>query len=264
MDVEPPSYGILEQRTLADAFDGHVEEIDVLGYTILDSGLAPGKLQQIRDRLDGLLAGVSAGDGPAFRPDRDLVRCPLAHDDLFLEVATLPGIVELSRRVLGDTFVLLQQNAILNQPSREQHQSRWHRDLPYQHFVSSRKLAINALLAVDDFTFETGGTVVLPGSHMFEAFPSERLVRRHETTVEARAGDVILMDSMLFHRAGENISSGVRRGVNHLIGRPLLVQQMDIPRMLDGRHADDPFLNAYLGYRWNPAPDVATWQAKRV
>ena len=261
-DDEVLSYGVLQRRELRDAIDAHVEEIEVLGFTVIEDAVGSERLAPLRAKLDALHA-AQAGK-VTFAPDEDLVRCPLAQDEAFLAPATDPQVLEISRRLLGDNLVLLQQNAILNRPATAQHQSRWHRDLPYQHFVSSKRLALNALLALDDFTEETGGTFVLPGSHMFEAFPSARLVKAQERVARARAGAPIITDAMPSHRAGANNSKAVRRGLNHVIGRPLLVQQIDIPRMLNGRHANDPVLAPYLGYRWNPAPDVAAWQAKRT
>lgn len=261
---EPLSYGISESRRPADQVDVHVEEIEFRGYTIVPSGLDAAALADLRRRLDGLHAEELATESDGFAVDRDLVRCPLGRDEAFLAVATLPAVIAVAQRALGENIVLLQQNAILNQPSGEQYQSRWHRDLPYQHFVASRRLAVNALLCIDDFTTETGGTVVLPGSHRFEGFPSAGLVAKEERVAEAPAGSVIMMDAMLYHRAGANVSKGARRGINHVIGRPFLVQQIDIPRQLEGRHSEDPFLASYLGYRWNPAPDVRTWRQART
>lgn len=264
-DDGPLAYGVLRQRKVEDDCDRHCEEIDYLGYTIVPSGLDGMALAVLREKIDQYYSEQSAGaaDPVDLGVERDVLRCPLSYDDAFLDVATLPTVLEVARRALGQSLVLLQQNAIINNPQSVQHQSRWHRDLPYQHFVASRKLAVNALLCVDDFTKETGGTVVLPGSHMFEDFPSGHLVRRVETVIEAKAGSVIMMDAMLYHRAGRNVSLIVRRAVNHLIGLPLLGQQIDIPRLLGPRFADHPFLSGYLGYRWNPAANVENWRSQR-
>jgi hypothetical protein len=262
---DPPSYGITRQRTINDDYDSHVEEIYYLGYTIVPSGLEADVLDDLRQSIDryyGEQFAESVG-AAELGAESDILRCPLSYDDSFLQVATLPPVLEVARRVLGENIVLLQQNGIINQPNLTQYQSRWHRDLPYQHFVSSQKLAVNALLCVDDFTFDTGGTYVLPGSQMFEEFPSARLVSQCERAVEAAAGSVIMMDAMLYHRAGTNVSAAPRRGVNHVIGKPLLAQQIDIPRLLGPRFANDSFLGRYLGYYWNPAADVQDWRAKR-
>jgi ectoine hydroxylase-related dioxygenase (phytanoyl-CoA dioxygenase family) len=267
-DVEDVlTHGISEKRVAKDAVDLHLEEIDYLGFTVVESGLSETDLETIRggiDRAQAEQVRATEGVGAAMKSDADILRCPLAYDEIFLRVATVESLMEICRRVLGQNFVLLQQNAIVNCPTTTEYQSRWHRDLSYQHFVSTRKLALNALLCVEDFTIETGGTVVLPGSHMFEAFPSAQFVKKNSITATAKAGSILILDAMLFHRSGLNKSGKNRRGVNHLIGKPLLVQQIDIPRLLGGRHSSDPFLKRYLGYQWNPASDVASWRMLRA
>jgi ectoine hydroxylase-related dioxygenase (phytanoyl-CoA dioxygenase family) len=153
---------------------------------------------------------------------------------------------------------------VINRPSRAHYQLRWHRDLPFQHWTTSRPVAIAALLCLDEFNATTGGTYALAGSHMHEEFPSEEFVRTHQEVMTAPPGTFIVMDAMAFHRAGRNTSENVRRGVNHLVGLPFLAQQIDIPTMLAGRHAEDPSLSAYLGYKWRPAPSVEAWRSARV
>ncbi len=63
------------------------------------------------------------------------------------------------------------QNGVINRPERVQAQTGWHRDLNYQHWVPSKPLAVSALVCLEDFNVETGGTAFLPSSHKFEAFP---------------------------------------------------------------------------------------------
>jgi ectoine hydroxylase-related dioxygenase (phytanoyl-CoA dioxygenase family) len=261
------SYGILEKRILQDGLDANVEELEYNGYTVISSGISSAELTTIREGVDRsyerqLTESIAAS--AVLKSDNDILRCPLAYDDIFLKIASAAPLMELCRRVIGTNFVLLQQNAIINRPTTKEYQSRWHRDLLYQHFVTTKKLALNALFCVDDFSFETGGTVVLPGTHRVEAFPSSRFVKIYEKVLNAAAGSIVVLDAMLFHRSGYNISTQNRRGVNHVIGRPLLVQQLDLPRILNGKHSEDPFLRRYLGYQWNPAPDVATWRSQRA
>ena len=90
-------------------------------------------------------------------------RCPLVYDEAFLALAAQAGVLALCRELLGDYVILMQQNGVIN-PSGQRHtQLAYHRDLPYQHFVSSRPLAISALFCIDPFTAETGATTVIPG-----------------------------------------------------------------------------------------------------
>jgi ectoine hydroxylase-related dioxygenase (phytanoyl-CoA dioxygenase family) len=102
---------------------------------------------------------------------------PLAYEPIFLELAANPRILKICRTLVADYVTLNQQNGIINPPNGQRYnQAAWHRDLPYQHFTSSRPLAINALFCIDAFTVENGATKVLPASHREEAFPSDAFI----------------------------------------------------------------------------------------
>ena len=258
-----PVHGIVKRNAVHDVLDERIEELQIVGYTVIESGFNDATLDGFRTRLAEVNEQQEECEGAGQANDAFIVRCPLASDDMFLSVATCPPLMEVCRRILGENFVLLQQNGVINRPNSRDYQSRWHRDLSYQHFVTSRKIALNALLCLDDFTLETGGTVVLPATHSQENFPSDSYVRAHETVAVARAGLFLVMDAMLFHRSGNNVSANSRSGINHLIGLPFFSQQLDIPRMLKRDMSGDPFLKRYLGYQWNPAEDVHSWRSKR-
>jgi ectoine hydroxylase-related dioxygenase (phytanoyl-CoA dioxygenase family) len=266
--VSPLTYGITQRRPAGDDLDLAAEELDVQGYTLIDGGFDPARLAALRQRLDAVYAAqereIGGADNLERIDDANVTRCPLAYDETFLELATHARLLELCCRVLGENFVLVMQNGVTNPPGQKHYQARWHRDLNYQHWVASQPLAIHALVCLDPFSAETGGTVVLPGTHHIEAFPSDAYVARHETTVVAAPGTILVANAMLYHRAGRNTSGITRRGVNHVIGRPFLAQQLALPDMLHGRGAEDPFLARYLGYRWNPRASVDAWRRERL
>ena len=267
-----PAYGVRERETVDDELSLHAEELGRDGVTVLADVFEPSHMHDVGTRLDRLLAEQTLACGGVQALERirdaDLVRCPLAYDDAMLPLACPDRVLALVRRLLGDSFVLLMQNAVVNRRRQQQAQSRWHRDLNYQHWTSSRPLALNFLVCVDRFFADGGATWALPGSHLHEAFPSDGYVARHERVIEAGPGSVVVMDAMLFHRSGVNRSaSHIRRAVNHVVGAPFMGQQIDMPRLLarQGRdHSADPFLNRYLGYRWNPAAAVESWRQQRV
>jgi hypothetical protein len=267
LDQDVSSYGVLVSGDAGDGTDLHLEELIRRGCTVVDSGLDSGAIGQMRTKLDDVYARQVAELESAMLEapdDADVVRCPLAYDPAFLDLATNPVLLALCKRLFGDNFVLLQQNGVINRPSDAHYQLRWHRDLPFQHWVASKPLAIACLFCLDPFDARTGGTYALPGSHRDETFPSDAFVRAHQEVVSAPAGSFIVMDAMMFHRAGRNTSDAQRVGINHLIGLPFLVQQIDIPRLLDNSYSHDPSLARYLGYKWNPAPSVEAWRAARV
>jgi ubiquinone/menaquinone biosynthesis C-methylase UbiE len=265
LDQNVSAYGVVEAESPSDELGVHLEELTRVGYTLLDSGLDANDVEELRTKLTAVYGRQAAEEGALeASDDADVARCLLAYETCFLDLATNPALLGFCRRVFGENFVLLQQNGVINRPSRAHYQARWHRDLPFQHWVASRPIAIAALLCLDPFNATTGGTYALPGSHKVEGFPSESFVRQHQQVMSARPGTFIVMDAMAFHRAGRNSSGDRRRGINHLIGLPFLAQQIDLPRALGGAHREDPFLSKYLGYRWAPAPSVEAWRKGRV
>ena len=261
------SYGIVERAAANTDRDAHVERIRLEGFTVIPGGYTADELSHLSGRLDTLLAEQAARAGGiealAEIGEHETLRCCLAHDDAFVRLATNEHVLAVVRQLLGDFIVLTQQNGIANSPGRVHHQTACHRDLPYQHFVSSRPLAISALFCVDPFTGENGATVILPGTHRIEQFPSDALAKEIERPVEAPAGSFLVFDSMLFHRAGHNKSTAMRRAVNHVYALPFIGQQVSMPDVLLGRYADDPQLRRLFGYDTKPVPSVDAWWARR-
>ena len=265
------AHGVQERMKADDVYDEVVAELRVNGYAILESGFSPDFTEGLKASLARAYAkqvGEIGGDDVLRRmQDADVARCILAYEPDFMVVATAPSLIELAKRVLGSEFVLMQQNGIVNRPDRENYLAKWHRDLSYQHWTSSKPLAINALFCIDDFTFENGATFVLPGTHHVAGFPPDRFVQRYEKQIAAPSGSYLILDGMLFHRGGINRSANVRRAVNHLIGLPFMAQQIDIPSALastGARVPDGDAIRKYLGYRWSPASDVTDWRSRRM
>lgn len=262
------SYGVVNRTAGAGPVADAIESIRVRGYCVVENVLTDREVSDYNDRIDAVYARQCAevGGVDALRGigDEDIVRCPLAYDAAFVDLATKPAFLSIVKELLGTQVVLLMQNAIINRPDRVQAQTKWHRDLNYQHWVCSKPLALGALVCLEDFTPETGGTVFLPGSHRFEPFPSDELVRTMSDAPTARKGSAIVFDAMTFHRAGTNTSTRIRRAVNHVIGVPILGQPVDIPAMLAHRAPTDEWLAGYLGFRWNPVASVREWRLRKI
>lgn len=227
-----PSYGIREQTSAEDTVERAAEEILRLGYAVVPSGYSTEEVRQLGVIFDATHRRyVDTHGSDLLRAIDELngIRMPLALDHKFLELATNPTILALVRGLLQNEFILNQQNGIINPPGERYNQAAWHRDLPYQHFVSSRPLAVNALYCIDDFTEQNGATLVLPSSHARETFSSEAFVAQHAKQISAPAGSFIVMDAMLYHRGGRNATSSARRAVNHLYTVRFIRQQIDIP-----------------------------------
>jgi ectoine hydroxylase-related dioxygenase (phytanoyl-CoA dioxygenase family) len=264
------TFGIKEYNRSSSEIDLKVEELQIAGFTVLADVLSAETLALARGKLDEIyklqLEEIGGFDNLKLIGDPYTAMCPLAYDELFLSLVTERRILDIVERLLGDYFIVMLQNGILNVPEvgDDQTSGYWHRDLGYQHFVSSRPIGLTAVHCLDDFNAVTGGTRVLPGSHRQEAFPSEEFLRRHEIGVEAPAGSVVLLDPMLYHRGGHNTSPNVRRGINTTYTIPLIKQQLNLPQALGGRYRDDPFLARLLGYESEVDPSVLAFRQRRL
>ena len=242
------SYGVLKKDTSSTIVENAVEEIRNLGFTVVHSGHSDDELKTLSEKFDLVCLSYTNKFGKDRLKEIDehnTIRLPLAFDKCFLDLANNPVIIDILKKLIVGKFILNQQNGIINPAGQQYNQRAWHRDLPYQHFLSSTPLAISALFCVDDFNLENGATHVLPASHKHEVFPSNPYILKSGVQVTAPAGSFIVMDGMSFHRGGNNLTEQNRRGVNHVYTIPLIRQQIDIQSVFDELDLDeDPVATA--------------------
>ena len=265
----PRRYGATEQTASATDIEYAVESIRHLGYAVVDGAYELGWLENMSAAFERARQRNFAEHGgvEALKAidEHNTIRLPMAYEAIFLELATNKTVLDICKRLISGYVVLNQQNGLINPPrAANYNQGAWHRDLPYQHFVSSRPLAINALFCLDPFTIENGATMVLPASHRQEAFPSDRFVDTEAATIVAPAGSFIILDCMMYHSGGVNVTDRPRRAVNHVYSIPLLRQQIDLPDALGETFATDGELRRLLGYDVRTPHSVAEYLASRA
>jgi ectoine hydroxylase-related dioxygenase (phytanoyl-CoA dioxygenase family) len=262
-----PRYGVRMANQASDSLDEAVETIALLGYAVVDSGLGREQIEALRARFAEMHeANHGRRDVEHLRAigEVDLLRCPLADDRLFLALAGNPRILSLCERLMGPGFILNQQNGIVNPAGAKTYsQSSYHRDLPYQHFVSSRPLAINALFCLDPFTIENGATHVIPASHKQEAFPSDHVIASQAKQISAPAGSFLVLDCMIYHCGGTNRSAQDRRAVNHVYTIAMMRQQIDLAAYLGDDFTADPKIRQLLGFNHPSARSVDEFVSQR-
>lgn len=259
-------YGVANQTLIHNATERCAEELSVNGFSIIRDVLSDAELNVWRRKIDDVYARQESSftrESLVEIEDLDVARAPLIYDFDFCAMAFHPRVLAVARKMLGDWIILNLENAIISRPDTKHHQASWHRDLPYQNFVSSKPLSISALFVIDDFSKETGGTLVLPFSHKQETMPSELYAEAHAMTVTAPAGSVLMFDSMLFHRAGLNQSKNIRRAVNHIYTIPIMKQQYDFPRALGEREDITSEQAQLLGYTSQVPMDDQEWRLRQ-
>ncbi|MCM0034288.1 MAG: phytanoyl-CoA dioxygenase family protein [Burkholderiaceae bacterium] len=234
--VPAESYGVLVQDSPASDLDEVAEQVRRIGYAILDSGYSTDYLSQLSEAFNRIRMAYVQNYGEArLRKANELytIRAPLVQgDNAFVRLATNQNLLSVLGKLIKGKFILNQQNGVINPPDQTYNQGAWHRDLPYQHYVSNTPLAVNALFCVDDFTIENGSTFVLPATHREVNYPSDSYIQRNALQIEAKAGQYILLDCMLFHSGGFNRTDNERRAVNHVYTIPYFKQQIKLPDLL--------------------------------
>lgn len=262
------THGVTRKTTPENEIGYICEEIRRNGYAVVENMFSKDEMLSAKKTLyniyDQQVSEIGGIEQLRKINDVNIVRTPLVYDDFFVEMAADDMVLSIVRELLGRNVSLSSQVGIINSPNFKNYQEAWHRELQYQHFTSSSPLAIQSLVAIDDFTAENGGTFFLSGSHLFEEFPSDRFVQKTEVQLEAPSGSAILFDSMVYHRGAPNKTSCDRLAVNNLYTLPIIHQQIDIAQMLNGRFSDDPTHRQLFGYEWNPAQNINDWRLQRI
>ncbi len=266
-NVPATSYGILEQNCSDTALAEAAEHIQNLGFAVVDSGYSLSETQHIAKAFDQAKASYLRLYGEASLKainEQHTLRALLTHGgDVFIGLALNDKVLSLVTHLLTGKFILNQQNGIINPAQETYNQGAWHRDLPYQHFVSSKPLAINALFCIDDFTADNGATYVLPASHKMAALPSERYIQKNAVQIKATAGQFIVLDAMLFHAGGRNQTHADRRAVNHIYNIPYFKQQISLPLNIDKAYLSASAIDI-LGFGFTEAASIAQFLVTRA
>lgn len=265
--IPEATYGVLQQDHFSSELEEVAEQIRRLDYAILDSGYTSEQLQEISKKFDLVREQYLQNWGESRLKSLNeihTIRALLTHGgDVFLQLAMNRNLMAVLQKLIVGAFILNQQNGVINPPGETYNQGAWHRDLPYQHYISSTPLAVNALFCLDDFNFDNGSTFVLPASHKSIAFPSESYMHRNAVQVKAKAGQYILLDCMLFHSGGFNKTDKERRAINHVFSIPYFKQQINLPGNMHADNLSSEAL-ALLGFNLQEPTSIADYLASRT
>lgn len=265
--MEMKSYGVTQKKVNTNIFDEKLEELKILGYTIFENVFTDTEIAKYKNKIDEVyekqLSEFSEEDLKKIN-DSSIARCLLAYDKEFVNVFSNPIITQVVDSVLGNYYILHLQNAIINYPNEEHHQSSWHRDLPYQNYTISSPLALNALVCIDPFTETSGSTYVVPYTQNLETIPSANFIEKFKVQLIAKPGSVCFFDSMLLHKAGYNSADFTRRAINNVFTKPIIKQQISLPEFLGEDYTNDSDLKRLLGYDSAVPNSVTEWRKKRL
>ena len=261
------THGVSETFTPKTKLDSHFEELNRSGYTILENVFSKKSCDIAKIKIDKIYKKqIEECGNENFLysiNDQDVVRALFVYDDFFIKFINNKNIINFLNLCFGCKFILNLQNSPINRAHQSHYGSTWHRDLSYQHFVPSRPIAITILICLDPFTIENGGTHILPFSHKFEEFASNNYSKKNEKILCANIGDILIFDSLLYHRAGPNKSNKERKLLVQMYTLPFVKQQINYPKMLNGKYSKKKDLSYLLGYDSEIEDSVLSWRKRR-
>ena len=134
--------------------------------------------------------------------------------------------------LLEGPYILNSFGGVVNPPEQSAYVHQIHRD--QRTFIPDFRLMINLLVMLDDFLPENGATWLLSGSQNQVQPPSSESFFAKAKQICAPAGSLLLFDSRLWHAAGQNTTSAVRRGLTLTYSRPFLKPQFDYMGQVKG------------------------------
>lgn len=224
-----------------EALDAAVEHLRVEGWAHLPNVATPGALDALRTRADDLLTGRVRHEGLFYQPDsptgryEDLVRVhgwagpdrvyrkleKLDLDPLFRAWLADPLFGRLAARVIASR-VTLYRAVLFNKAPRIGSDTPWHQD-GGKLWGLDRDPLLQIWTALDDAFRAAGCVEVLPRSHerglatpLGGVVPTEQVLAAdaagNSVALEVRAGDVLLLHNLVWHRSGPNTTDLPRRG----------------------------------------------------
>ncbi|WP_422134200.1 phytanoyl-CoA dioxygenase family protein [Endozoicomonas sp. ALD040] len=261
------SYGVREQYDIKKEFDLEKEQFERNGYALISSGFSKEKILEIKEEFTSIRKKYIQKYSSSYlesRNEHNGIRLPLLLSNVFLELAANERVIKFLTHFLGEGFILNQQNGVVNPAGEEYNQGKWHRDLPYQHFTTSRPIAINALYCVDEFTLNNGATKVIPSSHLHETFPSNEYIDENEKQIIANAGDYLILNCMLYHSGGKNVTIYDRCAVNHVYAAPIFAKQIQLDKEMFVYKFDIEKFEKLLGLRFSVKSGVSEYLESRI
>lgn len=204
--------------TDTDAIEHHLRELALSGFTVLRAVVPPSAVGAVRESVLRTVERVAGfrDDGVGF------LAGILNHDRSIVPHLSEPRLMGAIRGALGKGVHVSFASAIINAPRNAR--GGWHADWPFNQRNAGAVpsptpdvvMHLTTLWMLSPFSTETGGTLVVPGSHRYGSNPTEEngfdpaTPIAGEMNAHGDAGDVLLFDSRLWHATAQNSTDDPR------------------------------------------------------
>ena len=202
----------------------HVAELEQDGYTILQDVMSPTEREATRQAIEDTLdAEETIGRKYGLQNEnlRMAFNVQSKHPHFYGTLLRNPEPLGVLRRVLGEDMFAHDVVIRTPMPTGKKDATRlggnlhadWS-DFTVAPFIGGvhYPMGVQSVWAISDFTKETGGPMIWPGSHLSNEIPPEApdTLPPGGIIAEAPAGSVIMWDASLWHTGGINYSDSPR------------------------------------------------------
>ena len=249
------------------------QEFNINGFVVLDNIFENETITKLRAGLHKVYTSqcemVGGEQNLINISEKGIARSPFSDNkDILTQVLLNKKLLHYVDECLDGPSILYSQVGVISSPNEMLYQRKWHREIQYQHFTSSKPIMVQILVPLCDFTVSNGGTEFLPGTHRIEGCPSREVRKNLMREVNLKMGQAVLMNSMLYHRSGINRSADSRELITTAYARPFVAPQFDHRILLSDDVKkivmEDDKAKQLLGYQWDITSDFNSWRKKRI
>ena len=207
-----------------------IDSITNLGFVVVQDIYTPAEMKAVEGELGEAIRKEAAFHGTTDYKDYGmLLACPM-YGGKFVEVLENNHLWMPFNALLGDSCITYVYTSSSMPPNGSNYSKRIHVDRP--HYNPNVLESLGCLICVNDFSIESGGTWVLPYSHLKVDEPSEAYFYKHAFQIEAKAGSVFYFSLRLWHAGGENKTAHWRNALGIGMIRPIFKQRIDLPKAI--------------------------------
>jgi hypothetical protein len=213
-----------------------LKELSVYGYCIIKEFVNAETVQSLKSKVEELWNKGGTYEGVPDRDADDRIVYNLQNKDkTFIDLLSESGLHQVLMAKLNDpyyrflpedapNYYLHYYNARSSGQALDLHIDS---HIP---FTGERAIVMQTAFLLDDHHTENGSTVVVPGSHLSGRFTDREL--KNVKPVIAKAGDIVMWDSRLWHGTLKNISGQSRWALIATWGMWWIKPAMDMTRSL--------------------------------
>ena len=194
-------------------------EYEANGFLTVSNALSESELHDVRAAADAAEAKWRSDTTLAGQRSEVLqqVQAPIEYDDRLLALLWHLRAFPLVRAILGDDVSMIDNDFFITPPRTPRSHAGWHHDVGLRGVYHPRStMMVKVFFLLSDVDADSGGTVMVPGSHRFPMdfrFPKVDDPREMPGAVQmtGRAGTAYLFNGRVYHCAVNNRSDRPRR-----------------------------------------------------